>query len=991
MDNINNNEQNNQNTRNPKWKIKDFCYDSIYQSKCFPAQRSVEIDYKVFKDYIDNACNTASKKESIGAKFKKIEKKNEYRLENKWISISTPTKLIKGKYISDSAKINAAEEFGLPIESIEIDDLCINGEKVNYKNYEGLIYAPCNQINDAVILANNNPEIKLIINQVIPSAILYNDTTINVVNGKVWIENYSKDFCNDINLPFIQYHLTKADGTKAKDTITLELEDDDNSELSVYDIFFNEDVESIYLTEGGYKKNDPISVKDKIKEYGHLIIKVNNPESFPKKGVLYLSTNKYQLNCQKNAINILINRPSEYHKSLLLLGDDINKSSLEKIKINYNDVKVDFKVLTKIKLHGNKIQQEFIQKALVTPDFMILEGPPGSGKTTTILEFIYQVLKQGKKILLCASTHVAIDNVLEKIIKHPESEEILKFINPVRIGDENNIYVPEVQKYTYERIMDNLANDEYRKLTEDSFNLVCGTTIGILRYPKFKEALDRDNDSQSIEPLFDYMIIDEASKTTFNEFLVPAIFAKKWIIVGDVKQLAPYVERNDLTPTLITAKSLENKEIRKAIHFLTMLETNLLKMKNNVFVMSSSSIEYINFHLKENNDKLIAITNKKLNNIYTITPEDIKQKNYRLTALCANNQIIISEDSLLKKCLDYLSTSYSIIGNEQNLTHLNYFNDYAIMHHRKENYSLQKEVSTLFDDYSRRLEDEIIWRLIRIYELTNNDKSKKEKYEKYINSIKEYLDDDMVKDYDDTIAMLEEIALPSIIMLLQNGIKKKSTNTRSTILNSGLSEDDKQHRFLTLEYQYRMHKDISKIPRNFIYNSKALKDDKRTYDSFSYHNDKPRFEIKNITCDLVEQNKNENEALAIVEELDTYLQTKPKTGLKIAILTFYNGQVYLLRQKLQKYFNVQNKYNFYKDGVEISLNTVDKFQGQEADVVYLSMVQNYRVGFLDSVNRMNVAITRAKEMLIIYGNVEFFKNQKDSELLRNIFKEAVYG
>ena len=45
---------------------------------------------------------------------------------------------------------------------------------------------------------------------------------------------------------------------------------------------------------------------------------------------------------------------------------------------------------------------------------MILEGPPGSGKTTAILEFIYQATSIGKKVLLVASTHVAVDNVLEK-------------------------------------------------------------------------------------------------------------------------------------------------------------------------------------------------------------------------------------------------------------------------------------------------------------------------------------------------------------------------------------------------------------------------------------------------------------------------------------------------------------------------------------------------------------------------------------------------
>ena len=76
------------------------------------------------------------------------------------------------------------------------------------------------------------------------------------------------------------------------------------------------------------------------------------------------------------------------------------------------------------------------------------------------------------------------------------------------------------------------------------------------------------------------------------------------------------------------------------------------------------------------------------------------------------------------------------------------------------------------------------------------------------------------------------------------------------------------------------------------------------------------------------------------------------------------------------------------DNVHVALNTVDKFQGQEADIVYLSMVQNNRVGFLDSISRVNVAITRAKEKIIIFGDKEFFQKQDHSELLNKLFKEA---
>lgn len=985
----------NENVRKARWKVKDLCFDSIYHlndtQDPFQLMKNyknieniVEKDYSAFKTYVENALKTADKKESVGARFKKIEKNKDYVLLGKWYKFNIITKKVGEIYESDPTKIAVLREYNLIITDIKAKTLLINNQSIDFIQENEDYFFKYDQTEFNLVI-NNDSNIKVNLVQYSPNTIEYENRTISVINNKVWIEDFKSNICVDSTHGFITYQISKADSTILRNRLTIELEDDENSELSVYDVFFNEDVDSIYLENN---KKVTYDVKEKIKELGHLVIQLEKPELFPKDGKIFVSTNKYQLRCQLNAIDILINRPSEHHKPLLLLSDDIEKTQLDPFLTYPKLDDSSYRVLTSNSLKGNIIQRDFVSKALSTPDLMILEGPPGSGKTTTILEFIYQTLKQGKKILLCASTHVAIDNVLEKIIKHPDNENFLKLINPVRIGEETNVYVPEVQKYCYENIMRGVE-ENYRSIVEDSFNLVCGTTIGILKYPKFREALTKDNESQSIEPMFDYMIIDEASKTTFNEFLVPAIFAKKWVIVGDVKQLAPYVERNDLTPTLITSSALSSRDDRKAIYFLTMLENQKDRMKNFVFVMSNSSIRYIDSYLSNKDfNNIVAITNKKLDRIFSITSKDIDNKTYVMAALSANNQIIIAEESLLKSSLNYLSQNYRVIGDSVNLSSYNYFNDYKVLHHRIENYNNQKTIFEMMDVYNKNLEDEIIWRLIRMYELSNNDPKKKVGYEKYINSILEFLPNDAQLSYQNTIAMLEEIALPSIIMLLQNGIKKRSTNSRRTILNSGLSEMDKMNRFLTLEYQYRMHKDISRIPRKFIYDDRALKDDTRIYPPFKYPKGTSRFEIRNVVCDNIERNKNENEANAIMNELEMYLQSNPDQGTKIAILTFYNGQVFYLRQLLQRYFGSSSKYNFKKNGIEVSLNTVDKFQGQEADVVYLSMVQNYRVGFLDSVNRMNVAITRAKDKLIIFGNKKFFQEQNDSELLKNIFKEA---
>ena len=108
----------------------------------------------------------------------------------------------------------------------------------------------------------------------------------------------------------------------------------------------------------------------------------------------------------------------------------------------------------------------------------------------------------------------------------------------------------------------------------------------------------------------------------------------------------------------------------------------------------------------------------------------------------------------------------------------------------------------------------------------------------------------------------------------------------------------------------------------------------------------------------------------------------------IACLTFYRGQETLLREELRKLTkNYKSMSNFCVQGkykVNIKLHTVDKFQGQEADIVFLSMVQNRRDGFLDSPNRLNVAVTRAKFQLVIFGSYKYFRTESRSKELNKL-------
>lgn len=89
--------------------------------------------------------------------------------------------------------------------------------------------------------------------------------------------------------------------------------------------------------------------------------------------------------------------------------------------------------------------------------------------------------------------------------------------------------------------------------------------------------------------------------------------------------------------------------------------------------------------------------------------------------------------------------------------------------------------------------------------------------------------------------------------------------------------------------------------------------------------------------------------------------------IDVGLISPYRSQVQLLRSMI-------NGDKFFKPFKGLmTVNTVDGFQGQERDVILLSMVRSNEkgeIGFLGDLRRMNVAMTRARHKLIIVGNSE---------------------
>ncbi|MEM6470612.1 MAG: AAA domain-containing protein [Planctomycetota bacterium] len=79
----------------------------------------------------------------------------------------------------------------------------------------------------------------------------------------------------------------------------------------------------------------------------------------------------------------------------------------------------------------NPPQRDAVRFALASPDIAILHGPPGTGKTTTLAEVIYQAVRRGERVLACAPSNTAVDNLLERLVAMMPN--VLRVGHPARV------------------------------------------------------------------------------------------------------------------------------------------------------------------------------------------------------------------------------------------------------------------------------------------------------------------------------------------------------------------------------------------------------------------------------------------------------------------------------------------------------------------------------------------------------------------------------
>ena len=709
----------------------------------------------------------------------------------------------------------------------------------------------------------------------------------------------------------------------------------------------------------------------------------------------------YKINKEENSIlveNFSIKDIEKKHLILSILGDQLQIERREKARDKIKEGKAAMPTIGLIlngslenieKLIENKIdkidsltpfvkdkifkneptqrKKEAIEIALNTPDIAVIQGPPGTGKTTVITAIIERLNERVDKkednkgkILITSFQHDAVKNVISRL--RINSLPTLKFGRK----DEDDFFTEkEIENWCEEvrdKLKQNVSNLEKNLEKEGLLNL-------------YKEYLILPSEYTEEKLLLGIKKISVNSKLIerIDTYLSESSFKEDNILLNNIRKFRTTKEgfldggAEICYNIYISLKELV-KNNKKFENTLKLLEKGYLIKDNEVDEDFLKSM----FILKNNLLNLLIPkpvykkerVNNEIKEIYKIAEQELCTPKNEEEKIIFNFYNEISNNSLfIKKILE------------------NYCFVYSATTQQSEGVEIRKAKGKVREDpiYDVVIVDEAARVNPLDLMIPLSQATKKIILVGDHRQLPHVYNEDIFDELQNDGEIDENLREKGISQSMFEYLKEKADE---------LEKKDNIKRTITLDRQYRMHKLLGNfINQNFyeVYNEgfhSPLADE--IFKQDFYKTPLVWIDVKNTVDKEIKKGtsrKRESEANIIVNKLKEMITSGKGKKLTYGVISFYKAQVDEIIEKLKK------------EGLndKVKVGSVDAFQGMEFDVMFLSVVRTntkeslnsrFPYGFLASENRLCVALSRQKRLLVVVGDSDIFYSKEWKELAK---------
>lgn len=605
-------------------------------------------------------------------------------------------------------------------------------------------------------------------------------------------------------------------------------------------------------------------------------------------------------------------------------------------------------------------QIDAVDGALNTKDIFIIQGPPGTGKTSVIRKISEKLIQEGKEVLISSFQNLAVDNVLEGF----KGSSVI----PYRFGNEDNTAMLKICSDFIDEVNSNLQSNASWELEErinnikDELNDVSNRIINECDDDKSiklaEEALEvirkYEGDSFNVDVIIELIsrlkknseIDTDSFDFTKIEEMMPEAFDYDIEVIDKLEEIQKTLEK--------AAFELKNKKLLDISSSLkSMIDIdNILGMDDEKYQKFKSSM-IKSLRLASNTDSCVNANEKSrkikyelvkiIDNVIQHIPDEAEDEMYAIVKdfyeRINNNPLLMEE--VLKKHADIRGTTCQKTLNSRFIDatkNIDY--DYVII-----------------DETARANPLDLLIPMIKGRKIILVGDHKQLPH-----MLETYIEEEFKNDEDYVEEEFNKYIKESLFGRLYNSVP--------------------DNRKIMLDTQFRMTKEIGDLVSDLFYDGKLKTGTDITNDTFIYNGHS--LIMENIRGkerkDYNGSFYNEKECdeiikkLIIADELYKDKDEKPSIG----IITFYKSQAMKLQRKI-------NSLNLT---INAEAGTVDAYQGLEKDIIFLSTVRTDGIGFISNSNRLNVALSRAKKLVVIFGDKN---NISRNKLMKKITDRCTEG